>query len=83
MKKTKGVKEKAIDRPEISQSEDDSAWDKPARAKWRRVRGNMPLRKKHGIWVFRTGTRLSASTVSATLREVREDRDRQNTRKSR
>jgi AbrB family looped-hinge helix DNA binding protein len=49
----------------------------------RPVRGSMPLRKKHGIWVFRTGAPLSASSVTATLREVREDRDRQNTGKAR
>ena len=49
----------------------------------RPVRGNTPLRKKHGIWVFRAGAPLSASTVAATLREVREGRDRQNVGKPR
>lgn len=49
----------------------------------RPMRGNTPLRKKHGIWVFRTGTPLSASIVTATLREIRGDRDWQNSGKSR
>lgn len=49
----------------------------------RPVRGSMPLRKKHGIWVFRTGAPLSASSVTATIREVRETRDRQNVGKPR
>ncbi len=44
----------------------------------RPVRGSMPLRKKEGIWVFRTGEPLSASVVADTLREVRAERDRQN-----
>jgi AbrB family looped-hinge helix DNA binding protein len=44
----------------------------------RPMRGNTPLRKKHGIWVYRTGAPLSASSVMATLREIRGDRDRQN-----
>ena len=45
----------------------------------RPVRGNTPLRKKNGIWVFRTGAPLSAASVTATLREIRGDRDRKNT----
>lgn len=48
-KRTKGVKEKAIDHQVILQVEDDLAWDRPTRAKLRRVQGNMPLRKKHGM----------------------------------
>lgn len=69
----------ATDRLVISQSENSSVWDKPVRAKLHPVRGNLPLRKNHGIWVSRTGVPLSASTVTATLREVREVRDRRNT----
>ncbi len=44
----------------------------------RPVRGNGPLRKKRGIWVFRTGEPLSAKTVSGAIAEVRRERDRQN-----
>jgi len=44
----------------------------------RPVRGTMPLRKKKGIWVYRTGEPLSAAAVSKTVREVREERHRQN-----
>jgi AbrB family looped-hinge helix DNA binding protein len=42
----------------------------------RPVRGNGPLRKKQGIWVFRTGEPLSAQIVSNTITEVRRERDR-------
>ena len=49
----------------------------------RPVRGGTPLRKKRGAWVFRTGQPLSASVVAGTIREVREDRDRQNLGKTR
>jgi AbrB family looped-hinge helix DNA binding protein len=44
----------------------------------RPARGTMPLRKKSGIWVVRTGEPLSASTVEETLRQVRAERDGQN-----
>jgi AbrB family looped-hinge helix DNA binding protein len=33
----------------------------------RPVRGNAPLHKKHGIWVYRAGEPLSASVVQETL----------------
>src|SRR5271169_2026428 len=41
----------------------------------RPVRGTGPLRRKRGIWVFRTGEPLSAKTVSDAITEVRRDRD--------
>jgi AbrB family looped-hinge helix DNA binding protein len=44
----------------------------------RPVRGTGPLRKKRGIWVFRTGDPLSAETVSHTITEIRRERDRNN-----
>jgi AbrB family looped-hinge helix DNA binding protein len=44
----------------------------------RPVRGTGPLRKKRGIWVFRTGEPLSAKTVSDAITEVRRGRDRNN-----
>lgn len=47
----------------------------------RPVQGNTPLRKKHGIGVFRIGAPLSAASVTATLREIREDRELQNASK--
>lgn len=44
----------------------------------RPVRGNAPLRKKHGIWVYRAGEPLSDALVQETLRQVRRDRDEEN-----
>jgi AbrB family looped-hinge helix DNA binding protein len=44
----------------------------------RPLRGTMPLRKKKGIWVFRTGEPLSAETVNQVMKEVRQERDRSN-----
>lgn len=44
----------------------------------RPLRGTAPLRKKHGIWVFRSGEPLSAETVERTIAAVRRDRDSQN-----
>jgi AbrB family looped-hinge helix DNA binding protein len=44
----------------------------------RPVRGAIPLRKERGIWVYRTGQTLSASTTNDVLRKVREERDQQN-----
>jgi AbrB family looped-hinge helix DNA binding protein len=40
------------------------------------VRSASPLQKERGVWVFRTGEKLFASTVEQTLRQVQEDRDR-------
>ena len=42
----------------------------------RPLRGNTPLRKKQGVWVFRAGQPLAASVVNQAMREVREERDR-------
>jgi AbrB family looped-hinge helix DNA binding protein len=43
----------------------------------RPMRGNGQLRKKHGIWVYRSGERLSQADVDKTVREVREERENQ------
>jgi AbrB family looped-hinge helix DNA binding protein len=43
----------------------------------RPVRGSSPMRKKEGIWVFRTGEPLAASVVEATARKVREEREKE------
>ena len=42
----------------------------------RPVRGQTPLRKKQGVWVFRSGEPLLADEVEKTLRRVRDDRQR-------
>ena len=44
----------------------------------RPVRGIGPLRKKQGVWVFRTGEPLSAETVNHAITEVRRLRDLDN-----
>jgi AbrB family looped-hinge helix DNA binding protein len=44
----------------------------------RPLRTSAPLRKEHGVWVFRTGTRLAAAQTDDALRESREGRDRSN-----
>lgn len=41
----------------------------------RPVRGIGPLRKKRGVWVFRTGQPLSAEAVNRAIREGRRERD--------
>jgi AbrB family looped-hinge helix DNA binding protein len=46
----------------------------------RPVRGTGPLRKKQGIWVFRTGEPLSVAAVNQTITETRRERDQQNLR---
>ena len=43
----------------------------------RPVRGTAGLRKKQGIWVFRTGQRISAESVNETIRQLREERMQQ------
>lgn len=35
-----------------------------------------PLLKERGVWVYRTGHRLPASTVDDTMQQVREERHR-------
>jgi len=42
----------------------------------RPLRGTAQLRRKHGVWVFRSGEPLSEATVRKTLREVRRERER-------
>jgi AbrB family looped-hinge helix DNA binding protein len=49
----------------------------------RPLRGTAQLRKKHGVWVFRSGEPLSAATVQETLEQVRRERDDLNLGKSR
>jgi AbrB family looped-hinge helix DNA binding protein len=44
----------------------------------RPVRGTAPLTKEHGVWVFRTGQPLSASSTDEVLQTIREGRDRSN-----
>jgi len=45
--------------------------------KLRPLRGHAPLRKKRGVWVFRSGEPLAAETVAETLREIRGGRHKQ------
>ncbi|MGA3212235.1 MAG: AbrB/MazE/SpoVT family DNA-binding domain-containing protein [Terriglobales bacterium] len=40
------------------------------------VRSSSPLRKERGVWVFRSGRKISAAETERTLREIREQRDR-------
>ncbi len=44
----------------------------------RPIRGTGPLSKERGIWVFRTGQSLAASTTDRVLQQIREERDRAN-----
>ena len=44
----------------------------------RPVRGTAQLRKKRGVWVFRSGEPLAATIVETTIEEVRRERDNQN-----
>jgi AbrB family looped-hinge helix DNA binding protein len=44
----------------------------------RPVRASSPLRKEHGVWVFRTGRKLSAAATEEAVRAGREQRDRVN-----
>ena len=41
-------------------------------------RGAAPLQKERGVWVFRTGTPLTAGETEETLRTIRAQRDRRN-----
>jgi len=43
----------------------------------RPVRGQAQLRKKSGVWVYRSGEALSADTVDKTLTEIRREREAQ------
>ena len=42
-----------------------------------------PLQKERGVWVFRTGTPLTAAETEETLRNLRARRNRQNAGDSR
>ena len=44
----------------------------------RPVRGTTPLTKEKGVWVYRTGQPLPASTTDEVLRQLREKRDLDN-----
>jgi AbrB family looped-hinge helix DNA binding protein len=44
----------------------------------RPVRGTAPLKKEHGVWVFRAGRPLSASATDEMLQQIREERDSNN-----
>lgn len=39
-------------------------------------RAGSPLRKEHGVWVFRGGKKISASATDEVLSRLREERDR-------
>lgn len=49
----------------------------------RPVRGNSPLRKKRGVWVYSAGLPLPENAAEETLLRVRHERDEQNVVKSR
>jgi AbrB family looped-hinge helix DNA binding protein len=53
------------------ESDDDRIILRPAR-------GAAQLRKKRGVWVYRSDEPLSASTVQETLERVRRERDHEN-----
>jgi AbrB family looped-hinge helix DNA binding protein len=42
----------------------------------RPVRSATPLRREQGVWVFRTGRKISAASTDKTLLEIREQRSR-------
>jgi AbrB family looped-hinge helix DNA binding protein len=44
----------------------------------RPVRETPPITKEQGVWVFRIGMPLPASTTDETLRALRDERDQQN-----
>lgn len=46
--------------------------------KLRPVRSASPLRKERGVWVFHSGRKLSAAATDKALRDLREQRDREN-----
>jgi len=45
-------------------------------------RAAAPLEKERGVWVFRTGDRLTGTETSSALRSIREGRVRGNVRDS-
>jgi len=44
----------------------------------RPIRSSTPLRKEQGVWVFRTGRKLSAEVTDKVLQRGREERARRN-----
>ena len=44
----------------------------------RPVRATSPLRKERGVWVFRSGSKISAADTDKAIRAIREQRDRRN-----
>ena len=42
----------------------------------RPLRSPTPLRRERGVWVFRTGSKLTAQATGKVMREMREERDR-------
>jgi AbrB family looped-hinge helix DNA binding protein len=45
----------------------------------RPVRSPTPLRKERGVWVFRSGKKLSSSVTDGALHDIREKRNRRHT----
>jgi len=41
----------------------------------RPVRPSSPLRKEHGVWVFRGSRKLAAATTDQVLQDLRDSRD--------
>jgi len=48
------------------------------RVTMRPMRASSPLRKEHGVWVFRGSKKIPASTTDVVLAQLREERDRTN-----
>ena len=44
----------------------------------RPLRGQAPLRKKRGVWVYGVGEPLSSTVVETTRRQIRDERDARN-----
>jgi AbrB family looped-hinge helix DNA binding protein len=42
----------------------------------RPMRGHAQLRKKHGIWVYRSGEPLSQAVVEETVQQIRQEREK-------
>lgn len=40
------------------------------------VRNTSPLQKERGVWVYKTGEKLSPERVEETIRQIREERER-------
>ncbi len=44
----------------------------------RPIRTTSPLRKERGVWVFRSGKKLSTADTDKVLRDIRQQRERRN-----